>query len=175
MTEEDIKEELSRNFVQLIASRRGFIHKTGNKDYGTDLQVCEIQSVLIAGGPSRRYYETGRAVDLQLKCTCDASVTQHQDGLHYAFSVKNYNDLARRWSTRPSTPLFLLLLVLPDNPDEWMEVSPTALVLRRHVSWYSPPLGTAESPNANTVTIKIPFGNVVDLDFFPSRIAEHWT
>lgn len=174
MTEEDIKEELSRNFVQLVASRRGFIHKTGNKDYGTDLQVCEIQPVQVAGGPGLRYYETGKALDLQLKCTCDVSATRHADGVHYALKPKNYNDLARRWTTSPSTPLYLLLMVLPDNPDEWMEVSATELILRRYVYWFRPPLGSPESTNTRSVTITIPFTNVVDLDFFPLRIAEHW-
>jgi hypothetical protein len=174
MTEEDIKEELSRNFVQLVASRRGFIHKIGNKDYGTDLQVCEVQSVQVAGGVGRRYYETGKALDLQLKCTCDVSATRRRDGVHYALHVKNYNDLVRRWATEPSTPLYLLLMVLPNNPDEWMEISPTELILRRYVYWFRPPLGAAESQNANSVTITIPIANVVDLDFFPSRIAEHW-
>src|SRR5687767_14888699 len=113
MTEEDIEEELSRNFVQLVASRGGFTYSQRNKDYGIDLQIVEVQPSARPMPSGRRFVETGRALDLQLKCTCQRTVAVTDAGLRYALRAKNYNDLVDRWRERPNTPMYLVLFVLP--------------------------------------------------------------
>jgi hypothetical protein len=175
MTEEDIKEELSKAFVQLIASRRGYTYSKSEKDYGVDMTIAEVQAVQRAvGSSSKRYFETGRHLQLQLKCTCDASVEISEQQVKYELKVANYNDLARRWRTIPSTPLYLVLFVLPDDRDEWLHVSDAELRLQRFGYWYAPPVGTPESQNSQSVTISIPRANRIDLSFVGERLREHY-
>lgn len=174
MTEEQIKEALSRGFVRLVANRAGYKCKFDETDHGVDLTLAEVASRQEPNGRVR-LTETGRYVDLQLKCTCDASVTHGALGFKFDLEAKNYNDLVERLGDPDAAPLVLLVFLLPDDPTTWLSVTATELQLQKAAYWWRPPVGTPPTMNTHTIRIAIPYANHADLSFASSLYSECYT
>lgn len=170
MTEEQIKEAISRHFVHLIASRRGFKCGDINPDHGVDLAVR--RAVPHSQNGRTRYLDDGRCVDVQLKSTTESQLEHTNEFIKYDLEAKSYNDLVYRKNNGAITPLILVLLVLPDDPNNWLTVTDHQLVVRRSALWYRPPYGTPQTANTRTILIEIPAGNVVTLSFFNDLFQE---
>jgi hypothetical protein len=170
MTEEQVKEAISRHFVQLIASRGGFLCARPDYDYGCDLTVTKV--MVVPRGGKMRYLQSGISIDLQLKCTLESGIERTQTSVKYDLEAKTFNDLVYRRNSNAQTPLVLVLLVLPDNKDEWLTITPDELIVRRAAYWYMPPEGTAATPNVATTRIELPTANAVDLSFIDGRLQE---
>ena len=73
--------------------------------------------------------------------------------------IKNYNDLR----VETQTPRLLVVLDLPPDEAQWMTVTTEELVLRRRAYWMSLQQGHGEVVRQETVTVRIPEGNVFDV------------
>ena len=58
MTEEHIKEAISLRYIELIAAFNGFKTSSSYPDYGTDLDIKEVDFRI--ENQHKRYLETGR-------------------------------------------------------------------------------------------------------------------
>ena len=147
LTVSDQKEQLSLAYVNALAACAGF---------ATSVPVPDRDSVDLhvrAGGPIRP------ALDLQLKAT--AALQRSQAGfVSFQLKIKNYNDL--RIETR--IPRLLVVLELPADESLWMTVTDEELVLRRRAYWLSLQQGFSERSGQQTVTVRIPEGNLLDVD-----------
>jgi Domain of unknown function (DUF4365) len=76
------------------------------------------------------------------------------------FPVKNYRDLIL---SDLSNPRILVVVVVPEQIDDWIEQTPERLVIRRCAYWTSL-LGLAESDNETTVTVDDPRANLFVVD-----------
>jgi hypothetical protein len=170
MTEEQIKAAISQHFVQIIASRGGFKCAKPETDHGCDLTITKVATRQQAGRV--RYIDSGYFVDIQLKCTCEAQVIRTDADIAYDLEVKNYNDLIHRRDSGALTPLILVLLVLPDEPAEWLTVTADNMIVRRAAYWFVPPPDATATDNAATIRIHIPTANTVDLTFIEQRFQE---
>ena len=171
MTEEQIKEQLSRGFIRLVANRAGYKCKIDETDHGVDITLAEVIARLRPTG-SYRLTETGRYVDLQLKCTTEASVTRGATTFKFDLESKTYNDLVSRLDDPNAAPLFLVVFILPEAKTEWLEVSPDELTLRRGAFWWRPAPGTPMTHNIHQIRIEVPYTNHVGLAFAAERYAE---
>ena len=147
LTSEDQKERLSLVYVKALAARVGF---TTSKP---DLDRDSIDLSIHDGGPCRP------ALDLQLKAT--TKLGPERNGCHSfsSLSIKNYNDLR----VETQTPRLLVVLELPQDESHWMMVTPKELTLRRRAYWLSLQ-GKGEVSNAQTVTVHIPVGNLLNVE-----------
>jgi hypothetical protein len=170
VTEEQIKEALSLSFMEAIAHRNGYKCEYTRTDHGVDLRVSEV-AVLPRNGKTR-LLDSGRSIQLQLKCTCEASVDRLPDKIKYDLEAKTYNDLIDRRTLFPLVPLYLVVLVLPDISADWLVVAPDQLILRRTAFWYLPSPAAGQTDNKETQRIEIPVADSVGLDFFQRRFAE---
>ena len=59
-------------------------------------------------------------------------------------------------------PRFLVLVLVPPQPEAWLSVSPEQLVLRRCAFWCSL-AGLPESENESSVTVQVPRANLFDV------------
>jgi hypothetical protein len=145
LTTPDQQAALSIAYVQAVAARAGY---TCGEPPGPDRDSVDLQ--ISAGGSMRP------KLDLQ----CKASITLKAKGNSLAFPLKrkNYDDL--RVVTQ--TPRLLVVLALPDDPEKWLAVSTTELMLRSAAYWLSLK-GAAESDNSTSVTVSIPSKNLFDL------------
>ena len=133
-------------YVNALAARAGFATSVPKPD--TDSVDLRIQ----ARGPRRP------ALDLQLKAT--AALDESQAGfVRFRLKIKNYDDLR----VETQTPRLLVLFELPTDESRWMTVTAEKLVLRRRAYWLSLQQGLPERATQQTVTVRIPEHNVLDV------------
>lgn len=168
MTEEQIKEQLSRHYLHTLASRHGFQCSKPELDNGVDAQLAKVA---VAQRPhGARLFPTGEYVDVQLKSTTEAGIIVEPDGIAYDLEAKNYNDLIERRDAG-TTPLLLVLVVLPDDATAWVTLSPEALSIHKYAYWYEPAPADVATSNSATKRIRIPNTQRLAFDFVPATFA----
>ena len=168
MTEQDIMEELSKGYLEMIANRNGYFNFCG-RDYGTDLMIRKARACTTR----KRYLTQGKAIDIQVKATLDHNVRHLTDAskpyVKYDLEAKNYNDLIDRSQENGAfIPLFLVVFILPQERSAWMRLTPEELIVKKCAYWYQIHGGAKQSDNSSTVTITIPKGNIISADFYDS-------
>ena len=106
-------------------------------------------------------------IEIQLKTTSSPQVKTHH--LTFPLKMKNYRELRER----TLIPRLLVVLVLPKNPAEWMDMSEECMISRRCAYWVSL-LGMAETSNTSKVSIRLPRSqqfNVDQLQGLMQRVA----
>ena len=154
ITTQHIQEGLSRAYVQAVAARAGLNIGSPQLDYGVDGTFGRIHTV--AG----RRLQSGIYVDFQLKSTFKWRTIGAD--VSYDLEAKTYNDLINRNERSKTVPLLLILLCLPRNTAEWLEITEESLVIRRCCYWA---LVTGEpTRNKRAKRIKIPKSQVLTPD-----------
>ena len=173
MLQEELKKELiSKYIVLLMASHAGIKAGIEEIDHGVDLTLKEVQKYIFK--EKVRYMNSGKAIDVQLKCTTEKSIKIADGFAYYDLEVKNYNDLVLRQQEDEVLPMILILVILPKNPQLWMENSFEKLVLHAKRLWYRPEMGSPLSSNKRTIRVKIPLENVLTTHFF-TQLFEHYS
>lgn len=105
---------------------------------------------------SCRLGPTRPKLDIQMKSTGgdDGAGTT----ISFRVEKKNYDDLR----AETLVPRLLVVALVPDDVDEWMEMTVDQMLLRRCVYWYS--LRNAAPVPGATTTLHIPRANVFDVD-----------
>jgi hypothetical protein len=135
------KEDFGEAYVQAVAAVAGCWIQTFRRDFdGMDGQVT-------------RYGDEGTIPDaplrFQLKTTKNARLLG--DEVRYALEVKNYDKLR----IRRGAPAILILIVVPDDPEWWLEQDESALALARAGYWVSLE-GAPATRNGTKKTIALP-------------------
>ncbi|MFO1199040.1 MAG: DUF4365 domain-containing protein [Burkholderiaceae bacterium] len=145
LAETDREEALSVAYVHAIAAGAGYVVAKDDYDRdGIDLQIR-------AGGNMRP------CLDLQLKATVNLGCAK--DGLlRYPLKRRNY-DLLRQ---QCMVPRILVVLALPENKQDWIAITPEALILRRCAFWVSL-AGSPDTENCDSITVSIPASNYFDV------------
>lgn len=167
MTEEQAKEQLSRNFVKILASNRRYKSDTPELDNGVDLKIYSTYSYTKPEG-GIRMLDSGNSIELQLKSTIERHVIRDGTILKYDLEAKSYNDLVTRKNGKSLTPLILVLFILPNDNIDWVEVKEDELLLRKHAYWYQPAAGLHLTNNVSSKRIEIPLVNKIDCEFCPT-------
>ena len=141
-----VQEQLSLAYVNAVVFNAGFSLSEPRKDYyGIDGTVVD---------PNRRGVDR---VDFQLKS--DTDYTWRGNDIAYDLRVADYNRLIRA----DGIPRVLILLLMPDNPDEWLAQSTDELCLRKCAYWLSL-MGSPHSANNYTQRVFVPLANVFSRD-----------
>lgn len=148
LTPRQQKEEISKAYITAIAARLAY--KIGTWSQDDDCLDVTIGAAGILGGGTL----ASPKLDVQLKCTSEQSRDTGTE-ISWQLSRKHYDQL--RAAT--VTPKLLVVLMLPENEERWIEYSADELILRRCAYWLSlrgmaPIIGSAES-----TTVKIPKTN----------------
>ena len=138
------EELLSRAYAHAVASRAGYVTAV----YESDLDGVDMR--IQAGGDMRP------AVELQLKATINLG----DGGDHVRFPLKRRNYELLRKATQ--TPRLLVVLELPNHPEQWMDITADELVIRHRAYWISL-LGYEKTTNQCSVTVHIPKQNRFDV------------
>ncbi len=147
LTPADKTEALSCVYVKALAARAGFVTSVPSPD--RDSVDLRIQ----AGGPF------SPALEIQLKGT--ASLDPEKSGYRsFRLSAKNYRDLR----ANSQTPRLLVVVELPKDEVEWVTVTGEELVLRRRAYWLSLRGAGEEVAGRQTVTVRIPEENRLDVE-----------
>lgn len=149
MTEQHIKEQLSRAFVKAIAANAGFILREFDVDYGLDGKFSDVDFEEDVSG-HKRYCENGFGIDFQLKAT--TNITPKDGYLTYDLEAKNYNDLVK---VNVGTPRILIVYSMPKGRDEWLKISTESVILKK-CAWWCSLKGQPPTTNDQKKRIRIP-------------------
>jgi hypothetical protein len=150
LTENHIKEGLSRAYILAVAHRAGVNCSVREFDYGIDGTFHDVR---IRDG---RRVESGFPLDFQAKASDGCEIGDHE--VVYDLEAKSHRDL-----TDPEgTARILIVLALPKDPNEWLAVSPDALVLKR-CAWWLSLRGQVPTTNEKKQRIKIPIAQRFDV------------
>ena len=148
---------MSRAYAYAVAAGAGYV----TADYSLDRDGVDLR--IQAGGLMRP------ALDLQLKATINLGMAY--DGFyHFPLAVRNY-DLLR---IETQTPRLLVVLDLPREQDQWLTVTASELVLRRRAYWLNL-RGSEETPNQESMTVRIPATNLFDVENLHSLMEQSRT
>lgn len=154
LTEEHIKEGLSRSYVQAVSAIAGVIVDLNRgHDYGIDGSFHEVLAA------DNQRVESGITLDFQLKAT--TRILFKEDRVHYSLDARTNNLLARRSQYKHLTQAILIILSLPDQYENWLQLSEQELVLKNCCYWSSI---SSLTTNIYTATIKIPRSQVFTPD-----------
>lgn len=156
------KEQFSIAYAKAVISASGF---------NVSIFDVDEESVdLIVAAYGMDGSERSPRLEMQLKCTADQESLK-DEALHFALNLKNYNDLRE---TELRVPKILVVLLVPQDPDEWIFQDEKALLMRRCAYWLSL-RGFPEVDNTASRTVEIPRSqafNVKALKAIMHRISE---
>jgi hypothetical protein len=144
-------------FVKTIATAAGLTaQKLEEDDYLIDLMV---------GHPGGRGGLISPMIGVQVKSTRKARVSGGT--VTYGLKSKYYNELAKP-AVEWSLPTFLVVVLVPDEPDKWADVTDERLLLRRAGYWkclHGEPLRRDLHPDSD-VKVSVPRANLLSESAF---------
>jgi hypothetical protein len=121
--ENDVKQELSFIYAHTVATKIGYSFERRMID--RDSIDAEIQGRGVIDPEAVR---SSPQLGLQLKAT---SKKCHGNRIPFQLSIKNYNDLR----AQTMVPRILMLLILPEDENEWIGWSRDELIIKAQAYW----------------------------------------
>lgn len=156
LSDNNITAELSYAYLHAIAAKAGMSCKAGDRHddgAGVDAEV-RVKEDFGAASPLNSF-----TIDVQLKSTIQQP-TLRNDRYSYPLELKNYNELR---DTTCSPLKLLVVLFLPADHTQWLEISADKLIARRCAYWLGLH-GAPESTNQTSQTVYIPTANILSPD-----------
>jgi hypothetical protein len=154
LTDPNIEAELSYAYLHAVASKAGFSCEYRNRH----LDGACIDATITEDG--RKLADdsllTSFSVDVQLKATCQ-NLPDANARFSYSLSVAHYDKLR---NGEIASPRVLVVLRLPTNAQDWLQISEDALVAKRCAYWVSL-RGAGPSMNQTSQTVHLPRANVL--------------
>jgi len=138
------KEEFSYAYIYAIVSAAGYSCQIASRPM--DIGGIDI----IISGEEKEFTLYPPRLEVQVKSTSTAVIDN--EFVRYPLKLKNYNELRK---SKTLVPKILIIILLPDNPSEWVNQSETELCLRRCGYWLSLK-GQPETQNRESVTVYLP-------------------
>lgn len=139
------KEQLSLAYIRAVAATAGFsCTKPEVDDDSVDIVVA------CSGTYGEGFVMKSPRIEVQAKAT-EMALTEEDDCFKFPLPVKNYEDL--RGMTL--VPRILVVMIVPDNADDWLEQSHEHLLMRYSAYWVSIQ-GQPDTENETKVTVRIP-------------------
>ncbi len=158
--ENRIKELISLKFIELIANYNGHPTSIPHSDFGTDLDVKEVDYRIENG--QKRYFETGKELKLQIKSTTEKNIISDNYFIKYHLESKTFNDIIIRRKTKK--PLILILFIFPEDKNEWINITDNELIAKKCAYWFFPKDNENQTDNISTRQIAIDKNNLITKD-----------
>jgi hypothetical protein len=139
-------------YVHAVAAHAG---------YTCQVEIVDDDSVdVVIGATGYVHHQTvlrSPRLGIQLKAT--SALRPGAKYLTFPLKLKNYQDLRMR----NHIPRILLVLVLPEDPREWIEITEECMISRGCAYWISL-LGKPERSNASSVSVRLPRSQRFDVE-----------
>ena len=169
LTETQIKEAVSREFLRILAYGHGFKVIEPSPDHGVDMIIYPVFRRSGHSGQSR-FLDSQHKLDVQVKATTLAGVIDMGDFIKFDLEVKNFNDLVYR--RNEMLPLHLVVVVLDSAPPRCLDVDERKLCLACTAYWFLPEKRARTSLNSRQVRITIPKANRLGAGFVRDRFTQ---
>jgi hypothetical protein len=157
LTEQNIEAELSYVYLHALATRGGFSCSYTHRhldDAGVDAQVHEDGRLLAQDSTLVSF-----VLHVQLKATRKVPVEQ-EGKFSFSLPVPQYDRLR---DTRHGSSRILVVLYLPENPEEWLRHSEDALIAKRCAYWVAL-RGAPASANPKHQTVYVPRKQILSVE-----------
>jgi hypothetical protein len=146
-----MKEQFSLGYVHMVASAAGFSVKTHGTDYdGVDVTIYSSAEYATYYGPQ---------FELQVKCTSQSSVVRE----HSVAWQKHARPFRTLTNSKRYIPAYLGVLVVPGDPETWLEQDREKLLTRSRMYWQeATELGLIDD-DAGSKTVHLPLTNLFDV------------
>ncbi len=154
LTEQNIEAELSYAYLHAVASSAGFSCEYRNRHLdgaGVDATITEDGRKLADDSVL-----TSFSIDIQIKATY-RDLSESEGRYSYPLAVPHYDKLRLE---EVASPRLLLVLRLPRDPAQWLQVTHETLVARRCVHWVSL-RGAPATENKTNQTVYVPDQNLL--------------
>ena len=143
--ESHLKERLSVAYVKTVSAKAGAQYMTPDgAEYGTDGSISRVTIL-----PDGSFSNTGWTFHCQLKATINW--IEQEDHIAYDMDPDAYNKLVT-WEG--NSPCLLILLRLPSNEQEWLNLDEESLILK-NCCYYKHLIGS-RTDNTSSIRIRIP-------------------
>jgi len=146
LTEQHIKEQLSRAYAKAISARAGIVFREHDVDYGLDGRFSDVEY----DSDRKRFVESGFGIDFQIKAT--TNIVPKGTKVLYDLEVKNYKDLIK---TSVGSPRILIIYSMPKQPSEWLTITNDCAILGR-CAWWCSLKGQDNTENKSKKRIELP-------------------
>jgi hypothetical protein len=143
MDENEQKQQLSFAYLHAVASAAGY------SCYLPFVDDDSIDRALAARGKVQGLLQSPR-IDVQLKSQVRNPLKEKEQAFTYRLKKKNYDDLRGV----QMVPRLLVVLLLPRDPNAWVEVGHEQMV-SRYAAYYLSLSGMPGKGNASTVTVTL--------------------
>ena len=147
------KEEFSYAYIHAVAAAAGYL--CANATRLMDMEGIDVTIAALGVQGTRRCPR----IDLQVKCTSREDLV-HDDCIKYPLEVAAYDNL--RFDD-PSIPYYLVVVLVPNNIDNWLEHSENELLLR-HCGYWISLAGKPQTSNTTSITVQVPRENLFTPD-----------
>ena len=154
-------EQFSRAYIQAVASAAACTVSRPEIDIDSIDLILKRKTI----GTAVRSPQ----LDVQVKATAADCVAVNE--VKFPLKIKNYNELR---DPDFSVPRILVVVVMPENIEQWMEHNEDGLALKKCGYWLSLQ-EAADTDNEHTITVSIPRTQVFDvngLDGIFNRLAD---
>lgn len=152
VTANEQKQQLSVSYIHAVAACAG---------YTCQVEIVDDDSVDVVIGATGYVHHQAvlRSPRLAVQLKATSILRPGVKYLTFPLKSKNYRDLRER----THIPRILLVLVLPEDPREWIEVTEECMISRRCAYWASL-LGKPEKGNASSVSVRLPRSQRFDVE-----------
>lgn len=153
MEETKVEEYLSLSYMRALCAATGALYEEFKED--GDSKDLLLRKRIYKG--TKGFWSS---LYIQMKSTYSNSLySETEESIKYALKIKNYNDLIEQNGDYS----VLALLILPQDKEQWVTLTPENLILRRCVYWVNLQ-GKERSSNLEKVTVTIPKKNILNVD-----------
>ena len=153
MTNQNIESELSYAYLHAVCSKAGFSCKQGDRHDDGDGVDAEV----IYRGELEHPYLREIQFNIQLKATTTQPTIKDGSFSYFLDGVKRYNKLR---ANNSFIYKILVVLFLPNNPDEWLKCSEEELIMKKAAYWINL-YGAPEVETTTGATIYLPKSNIL--------------
>ena len=143
MDQNEQKARFSLSYIGAVASQAGFQVVETRVDHDS------VDGVFIA--------DFGRRPRIEFQAKATARDVVRAGQIHFPLPVKNYEDLR----IEAINPRILIVLIVPEETDEWINQTDDECCLRHCAYWMSLK-GQPETLNTCSVTVHVPMTNVLN-------------
>lgn len=152
------KEQFSMAYVKAVASVAGFAVERISMD------LDSVDVTIWSRNRAGRIHSP--RLDVQLKCT--ATDVVKGDVIKYPLKRKNYDDLILE---NVLVPRILVVVLVPEDPREWLDQSEEHMVMR-HCGYWISLKGMPPTNNETSVSVEIPRTQVFSVDALKRIMAQ---
>jgi hypothetical protein len=154
MDENEQKQQLSIAYLHAVASAAGFACQAVTVDNDS------VDRTLVGRGwlHARAVFRSPK-IDVQLKSLAREPLGEDETALTFRLNRKNYDELRHR----AQVPRLLVVLVLPRQPEQWLEQD-DARMISRYAAYYVSLAGMPDTPHRGKVPVELPRTNLLTVE-----------